>query len=114
MGSHVLTGGTTMHHVQWIYVLLAIGATARLTRLVTADFISQPIRDWVMGRFGTDAKISYWITCDWCASITTGAAVITAMHYWWEYAAMQIVALVLTASHITGMLTRLEPPVSDE
>ena len=98
----------------WIYVLLAFLATARLTRLVTGDFITQPIRSWVHRRFGTDSKLGYLVTCDWCVSIYTGTVVAVIMFNWWYLATVQVIVLILAASHFTGLLTRLEAAATED
>ncbi len=90
--------------------LLAALATARLTRLVTADKIIEPLRARVEQRYGSpeDSKFMYLITCDWCASfwIAVPVAVVTVL--WGEYAVVQIVLLALAASQVTGMLAAKE------
>lgn len=54
--------------------LLGFAVVARTTRFLNSDVLAQPIRDRVLIRFG-EGKISYLITCPWCASIWTGAPV---------------------------------------
>lgn len=52
-------------------------ATMRIARLITEDKITEPVRDFVEGRF-PDSKLSYLITCYLCTSVYAAAAV-TAM-----------------------------------
>lgn len=55
-------------------------ATARLTRLITTDTITQPLRDAIAARFPPDRiNPRYLVNCDYCASIYA-AALITATH----------------------------------
>jgi hypothetical protein len=89
-------------------LILALGATARLTRLVTSDRITQAPRDWILDRLNPDGLTAYLLTCRWCVSIYTSIpiAAIATLHpnsLWWE-----IPALALTASHATGLLTAME------
>lgn len=53
---------------------LAVGilATARITRLVTEDSITEPIRDWAM-RY---PKLHELLTCPRCTSVWAGAFVV--------------------------------------
>ncbi|MGY4103415.1 hypothetical protein ACW2Q0_28210 [Nocardia sp. R16R-3T] len=85
--------------------LLALGATARLTRLITDDYIARHLRAWVIRRTGYKSNWSYLVTCPWCMSPWIGAIVITAhevAHYhgwdqWWT-----LPAAVLSISWIVG------------
>ena len=40
----------------------------RLTRLVTRDTITAPLRDGLVKRYGHDSKIVEWVECPWCTS----------------------------------------------
>lgn len=103
--------GCTMSNV-WLLAILAVLSTARLTRLITADYVTRSLRGWVHRRFGTDSKIGYMVVCDWCLSVYVGAVVATVL--WWHVGVVPIVALALSASYLTGLLTRLEPPIVDD
>ena len=52
-----------------LLLALATISTARLTRLLTLDKITEPIRQWVVRKNGTDGRWSYLIHCPWCSSI---------------------------------------------
>lgn len=43
-------------------------ATYRLTRLVTRDTITAPLRDSLVRGYGHDSKIVEWVECPWCTS----------------------------------------------
>lgn len=91
-----------------LLALLAIGATYRLTRLLTADFITKPIRTFVNRRWG-DNRLSYFVTCDWCVSFWFAWAPVTAAVLWPTNRVVWIVLLALTASAVTGLAaSRLE------
>lgn len=92
----------------WLLVFLAIGATARLTRLVTADAITEPIRDRLIRRWGEDAKLSYLITCDYCASVYIAPWVAWVTIYWPDNRVVLIVLLALTASLASGLISKVE------
>lgn len=50
-------------------VAIMYGVTARLTRLITADTITGPLRARVMRRGGPDGWAYLWITCPWCVGL---------------------------------------------
>lgn len=50
-------------------IVLAL-AVFRVTRLVTTDYITEPIRNFIWKRFPPEStKTGYLFTCDWCTSI---------------------------------------------
>src|SRR5213075_1094632 len=91
--------------------VLALGATGRLTRLITADTITAGLRHHVsaLGRTTAQTKaVSEFVTCPWCVSMWIAPAVIAlgwwpAHHgtssWWWFPAAF------LTVSWTVGLLT---------
>lgn len=92
-------------------VLLAL-ATARLTRLVTQDRITEAPRYWLVRRFtawqGEESLLAYLIVCDWCVSIYTGAAVAGAWWAWHESAWLTWVLGALAFSYVAGWLASKE------
>jgi hypothetical protein len=91
--------------------VLAVGATARLTRLITADHILAPARHWLVTRTRTTAQADWastFITCTWCVSMWLAPAVIAlgwwpARHgtaTWWWYP-----AAALTVSYLVGLMS---------
>lgn len=87
---------------------LIIGATARLTRLVTTDKIFERPREALLDHLNPHGMITYMLGCRWCVSIYTGAtttiyATITAGNVW----CMAPMA-ALTASQVTGLLASME------
>lgn len=60
-------------------VALEILAAARLTRLITEDKITEPIRDEIVGR-APSSRLAYLVTCPRCVSIWAGALVIATAH----------------------------------
>ena len=100
-----------MHDVQyctvmpaWLLFLITIGAIVRLTRLVTADYITAPVRERLIARWGEDSKRAYLLTCDYCASIYIGPVVATVAVVWPTNRVIIIVLLALTASFIAGYI----------
>lgn len=69
-------------------LILAL-ATARGTRLVVEDYITEPFRAAVQRRFGDDSKVTYLANCTYCASIWVGglaavfACLVLPVSWWW-------------------------------
>lgn len=59
---------------------LMYGATARLTRLITEDTITAPLRLAVMNRWGPQSKPYEWVRCPWCVGLWTAYGVAIAVH----------------------------------
>lgn len=89
-------------------LFLTVGATARLTRLITTDKILERPREALLDRLNPHGMITYMLGCRWCVSIYVGAAAtiyatITAGNVW----CMAPMA-ALTASQATGILASME------
>lgn len=63
----------SLGYITLALVVLAL-ATARATRLVVEDVITEPIRRWFVRRFGEDHKVTYLVHCVFCTSIWIGFA----------------------------------------
>lgn len=88
-----------------LIVVLLIGATIRLTRLVTTDVILERPRAWIERRLND--KLRYLIRCPWCASWWIGLAVF-AFGWYGPDAAAWIVAGALTASLFAAWAAEVE------
>ena len=94
-------------------LIVLILATARLTRAVSIDDITIPMRMWLGKRFGNTSFIYELVICYWCsgwwiAALTTfyTLAVLTALHIlpgaaWWTYPIV-FPAVAYSASWILG------------
>lgn len=60
-------------------VAILFGATARLTRLVTLDTITAPIRAGMIRRLGPKSMWVEWIRCPWCVGLWLAFAVTAAV-----------------------------------
>lgn len=90
----------------WLFTLiLVIGSTARLTRLVTKDTITARARAWSM-KVGGD--VDHWLPtllrCPWCMGVWVGFAV--AAWAWYDHAHIYFIlpAMALTAAQAAGHL----------
>lgn len=112
-------------------VLVYALAVARVTRLITADRLTEAPRlrleNWLWRRYRAQLEKGmpgaldgvsnasliaplpvYLLTCPWCASIYV-AAVAAPIAYWWGTAPWFLVpALALALSHVTGLLAKGE------
>lgn len=92
-----------------VVVLVAwVLALARLTRLINADELTDPLRIWIMHKTGPESKWSYFVGCPWCVSMWLGLASapfalwLTDLELWlWPVVA-------LAGSHLTGLLAGLD------
>lgn len=93
--------------------LLIIPATARLTKLINEDKITEPLRDAIHKKFprkpdNSPSMAGYFITCPWCISIWAGSA-LTALSII-SPKASKAVNTVLTASYVTGLMSNYGEP----
>jgi hypothetical protein len=99
-----------------LYTLLGLLATARLTRLVTADRISRPFRAAIVRRYGPSSAVGYLVHCRWCVSLYIAGPVAAAVLWlapayrgnWWAPTLLTGVLLALGFSHGTALLAGLE------
>lgn len=97
--------------------VLIILALSRLTRIITTDKISEPLRNTLARRLRPGSQITYLFFCAWCMSIWLAAAAWTLLYTttalgdaiantglpWW----VTIPTLTLLTSYTTGVLHRL-------
>ena len=88
--------------------LVAGLSNARVTRLVTTDEITRPLREGVLRRLDAEkpghVRLAYLMECGWCTSVWVAALHVGAALLWldqvWLWAALSVMALC----QITGML----------
>jgi hypothetical protein len=90
-----------------VVAVLAVLATARLTRLVTRDYLTQRPRRWVQAR--VPESVAYLLGCEWCSSVWIGAGVAIVTVTYGDGRGVVAVWLALAASHVTGVLTVVDP-----
>lgn len=81
-------------------LVVATLAVARITRLLTEDFITSGYRRWVVNRWGPDSKMSYWVHCAWCTSVWVAAPIMPIallFPYLWVIGILSIPAASLAA-----------------
>ncbi len=85
-----------------LLALLTVLAAYRLTRLVTADSISLPLRI----RLESRPFVGGLVSCPWCLSVWLSPIVAGVAVCWPDNRAVWVVLLALSASAVTGMLAR--------
>lgn len=95
-----------MQSMDLITLLAGSLATARLTRLVTTDRITQAPRLWLAAKLPEGGLAQYLITCDWCASVYAGACVALGLCYAGPSALW--VCAALSFSYVAGWLASRE------
>lgn len=102
-------GLNAVETLQVAFVMLwAALAVARVTRLVTQDEITEPLRRGVLRRLNPDnrlhLKLAYLLECPWCVSVWVGAGVFGTVATWPGSLALWIALSTFAASQITGTI----------
>jgi hypothetical protein len=96
----------------WLQLLIYALAVARLTGLVTADAITEPVRDritvWLDDTPGSLGEwLSTLITCPWCASMWISFAAAPLVWFWGDTPVMLVLGLIGAFSQVSGMTSDL-------
>lgn len=93
-------------------LILAILATARLTRMVTTDRIFEAPRIWllrkIVRRYGEEHLLAYLPVCNWCASVYVATGVYGAWASVGGTPWFQVPVTVLALSYAAGWLASKE------
>lgn len=89
-----------------LVVVLTLGLAARITRVLTVDRISYPIRQRIVVWLGPDNWFAYLVTCPWCLGLWVSAGVGAAAYFYADTRWWLCVALAGTASYVTGVLAQ--------
>lgn len=91
-----------------VTLALAALATARITRFITTDRITEAPRNALIRRLDPNGLLAYLVVCDWCASVYAGAAVAGAWWLWGTTMAFTAATAALAFSYIAGYLASRE------
>lgn len=103
-----------MGPMQTLTLLLTLLATARVTRLIVDDRITQAPREavvrWLLRRSKDEdgGLLAYLVLCSWCASVYVGAAAGALWLVWGHTMIFTAAVLALAASYVAGILAGLE------
>ncbi|MFF4490578.1 hypothetical protein ACFY0F_29605 [Streptomyces sp. NPDC001544] len=86
--------------------LLALGATCRMTRLLTKDTLAAGFRSHIADRFGDDSKAAYLASCGWCASVWVATAVTVCLLALTDSIWFTAPATALSLSYLAGVASR--------
>jgi hypothetical protein len=86
----------------FLLVILALGAF-RLTRIVTTDAISEPIRQKIWSKFPPNTFLGYLITCNWCFGMYVAG--LFTLGYFLVPDVTYVVSLVLSISSVIGLIS---------
>jgi Protein of unknown function (DUF1360) len=86
-------------------MVLTVLATARITRLITADSITEPLRKRITGRLSEESRVVYLVHCPWCVSIYVGTVLAYLAWRWGETGWFAVATLALSASYVAGLLS---------
>lgn len=89
-------------------MILWVLALMRVTRLINADEITDPIRLAIMRRTGPESKWSYFVQCPWCVSMWLGVPTAALMVWWMDASWWWVPLLGLAGSHLTGLAAQLD------
>jgi hypothetical protein len=92
----------------WLTIVLACGLTARLTRLITLDTITEPIRDRLKGLLRVLAE------CPWCSGFWVALAVGLSWMAWADQTWWQVTALIGTLAFVAGAFAGAGGPSQHE
>jgi hypothetical protein len=95
--------------INGLVLAVLVLAVARLTRLLTTDQVTLPVRTWVIRKHGEESAAAYFVFCPWCVSIWVSApmtAITFAVPHWWNWTEWiwYGVLTFLAVSHATGLI----------
>lgn len=87
-------------------------AAARITGLITADTITERIRDGIVQRLDSrpatlGTYVAELIQCPWCSGVWVSAAVAPLAWWWGEHPALLVPAIALAMAQLVGMTSDL-------
>lgn len=96
----------------WLQLLIYALAVARVTGLIVADAITEPVQDriiaWLDDRPKTlGAYVATLIQCPWCAGMWVSMIAAPLVWAWGDNPVMLVAGLALALSQFTGMTNSL-------
>lgn len=96
----------------WLQLLIYALAVARVTGLIVADAITEPVRDAIVVRLDDRPKtlgeaISTLITCPWCAGMWVSLVAAPLVWFFGASPIMLVPAIALAFSQVAGSISNL-------
>lgn len=96
----------------WLTLLIYALAVARVTGLITADSITEPVRDKIIGWLDDQpatigSALATLITCPWCAGMWVSLVAAPLVWFHGDWAPMLVLAIALAISQFVGMVSDL-------
>lgn len=88
-----------------LLLLLTLAAVWRVARLVTIDFITEPLRRRAETR---SPWLGYLMSCPWCISVWLAPLLVGPAVLWPDNRAVWVVMASLTASGVAGLMVAVE------
>lgn len=92
----------------WLTIVLAVLLAARLTRLITLDTITAPIRDRLPGLLGA------LVQCAWCTGVWVAVPVGLSWYWWSDQPWWQVTALIGATAWVSGAVSTAAMPGQHE
>jgi len=89
-------------------LIVTLLAVCRVTRLVTDDYITLPVRQWVLNRNGAEGWFTHGIHCPKCVSVWAGFAAAPLWYFYGGQAWYIIISTALALSYANILLNRLD------
>ena len=87
---------------------LFVLASARIVRLIAADKLSEPFRDWIQHRYGAESMITYLFCCRACLSIWVCGLLSPLVFVFGDWSWWWLPLTALSGSHLVVLLSQLE------
>lgn len=84
-----------------IHLITDALAVFRLTKLMTDDYITEDIRNYIFDHTKQGSKLRYFITCGWCTSMWAAIALVSLRRI--HEPTANIISTSLALSAITGV-----------
>lgn len=95
-------------------VVLTVLLIMRVTRLIVADAILDPVRVRLLLKLGEESRIMYLLTCSWCMSVWVGAGISAAAYWYGNERWWTIMCMAGAASWFAGIADRWLDPEDEE
>lgn len=89
------------------HLAVVVLAVARVTRLLTTDYLLDTPRRWVQRH--APEKIAYLVGCPWCVGVWVSTLVVVAVTHAPTNRALVIGCYCAAVAHLVGLLAGLDP-----